>query len=146
MKSRGNVSSIRPYDLQELVAGLLRAMSYYISYTAPPGPDRGVDIVAHPDALGLEAPRIEVHVKRRGDKVAGEEMGQRDQVRTGRALQLNFLRDSQSQRPGFRVQHAFALTHSRRKVRSCKRQIRLHDFEAARPHRDPCPPTMIRSF
>lgn len=51
-------------EMQELVAGLLRALGYKtnVSYK---GPDRGKDIVASPDGLGLENPRIFVEVKHR---------------------------------------------------------------------------------
>lgn len=49
-------------ELQELVAGLLRAMGYR-TRVSPPGPDRGVDVTASPDGLGLETPRIFVQVK-----------------------------------------------------------------------------------
>jgi len=69
-----HLGSFPPYDLQDLVAGLLRAMEYHVSYTAPPGPDRGIDIVAHADPLGLRAPRIKVQVKRRADKIKVEEI------------------------------------------------------------------------
>jgi restriction system protein len=51
-------------DLQDLVAGLLRAMGYK-TRVSPAGPDRGKDIVASPDGLGFEAPRIVVEVKHR---------------------------------------------------------------------------------
>jgi len=51
-------------EMQELVAGILRAMGYK-TRVASPGPDRGVDIVASPDGLGLEQPRIRVEVKHR---------------------------------------------------------------------------------
>jgi restriction system protein len=56
-----------PFDFQELVAELLRAMGYHVSWIAPPGKDYGVDIVAHTDPLGATAPRIRVQVKRRAD-------------------------------------------------------------------------------
>ncbi len=49
-------------QLQELVAGILRAMGYR-TRVAEPGPDRGVDIFASPDGLGLAEPRIFVEVK-----------------------------------------------------------------------------------
>jgi len=49
-------------DLQELFAGILRAMGYR-ARVSPPGGDRGVDIFASPDGLGLEEPRIFVEVK-----------------------------------------------------------------------------------
>jgi restriction system protein len=49
-------------EMQELVAGLLRALGYKTSVT-PPGPDRGVDIIASPDGFGFKEPRIFVEVK-----------------------------------------------------------------------------------
>ena len=51
-------------DMQELVAGLLRAMGYR-TRVSERGPDRGRDIVASRDGLGLEDPRILVEVKHR---------------------------------------------------------------------------------
>jgi restriction system protein len=51
--------------MQELVAGLLRAMGYKTK-VSPLGPDRGKDIVASPDGFGFESPRIVVEVKHRG--------------------------------------------------------------------------------
>lgn len=51
-------------NLQELVAGILRAMNYRTT-VSPRGADRGVDIFASPDGLGLEEPRIFVEVKHR---------------------------------------------------------------------------------
>lgn len=62
--------NMSPYDFQELVAGLLRGMGYYVDWVSPPGPDRGIDIVAHVDPLGVRGPRIKAQVKRRADKVA----------------------------------------------------------------------------
>jgi restriction system protein len=61
-----------PYDFQNLVAALLRAMGYHVSWVAPPGPDKGIDILAHTDPLGTSAPRIKVQVKRRVDKINAE--------------------------------------------------------------------------
>jgi restriction system protein len=61
-------------ELQELVAGLLRAMGYR-TRVAEPGPDRGVDIFASPDGLGLQEPRIFVEVKhRRGTQIGAQEI------------------------------------------------------------------------
>jgi len=53
-----------PYDFQELVAGLLRGMGYHVAWVAPPGPDRGIDVLAFSDPLGIHGPRIKVQVKR----------------------------------------------------------------------------------
>lgn len=64
------VSAMNPYDLQRLVAALLRAMGYHVAWNAPPGPDKGIDIIAHNDPLGTSTPRIKVQVKRRGDKIS----------------------------------------------------------------------------
>lgn len=61
-------------DLQELVAGILRAMGYK-TRVADPGPDRGVDVFASPDGLGLQEPRIFVEVKHRpGSSMGASEL------------------------------------------------------------------------
>lgn len=49
-------------DLERLSASILRAMGYR-ARVSPKGPDRGVDVFASPDGLGLEEPRIKVEVK-----------------------------------------------------------------------------------
>jgi len=67
-----HLSEMSPYDFQNLVAGLLRAMGYHVSWIAPPGRDGGIDILAHTDPLGINMPRIKVQVKRRADKIAVE--------------------------------------------------------------------------
>lgn len=51
-------------DMERLVAGLLKAMGY-CTRVMPKGPDGGRDVVASPDALGLESPRIVAEVKHR---------------------------------------------------------------------------------
>ncbi len=56
-----------PFEFEEVVAALLRAMGYHANRTVD-GPDRGVDVIAQSDALGLEAPRIKVQVKQRNQK------------------------------------------------------------------------------
>ncbi len=56
-------------EMQELVAGILRAMGYR-TRVSPEGSDRGVDIFASPDGLGLQEPRVFVEVKhRRNDPI-----------------------------------------------------------------------------
>ena len=60
-------------QMQELVAGILRAMGYRTRVSSP-GPDRGVDVSASPDGLGLEQPRIFVEVKHRRHETIGSEM------------------------------------------------------------------------
>ena len=51
-------------EMEQLVAGLLRCMGYKTSMTRR-GSDGGRDVIASPDGLGLEPPRIIVEVKHR---------------------------------------------------------------------------------
>lgn len=60
-------------QMQDVFAGLLRAMGYKTRISEP-GPDRGRDIVASPDGLGLEDPRIVVEVKHRGSAMGAPEI------------------------------------------------------------------------
>jgi len=60
---------INPYEFQEIVAALLRAMGYHVSWVAPPGKDGGIDILAASDPLGTRPPRIKVQVKRQSQSV-----------------------------------------------------------------------------
>jgi len=57
-------------EMQELVAGILRAMGYRTRVSAE-GSDRGVDIFASPDGLGLQEPRVFVEVKHRRNEQIG---------------------------------------------------------------------------
>ncbi|WP_429912686.1 restriction endonuclease [Glycocaulis sp.] len=50
------------HGFTELVAAILRAQGYRTE-VSPPGPDRGVDIVAGKGALGFEGPKLVVQVK-----------------------------------------------------------------------------------
>ncbi len=74
MKQRANefikdkVSHLDWSDMQRLVAGILRAMGYK-TRISPQGPDRGRDIEASPDGLGLVDPRIIVEVKHRSGQM-----------------------------------------------------------------------------
>ena len=58
-------------ELQDLVAGILRAMGYRTRVSSP-GADRGVDISASPDGLGLTEPRIFVEVKHRNGAIGSQ--------------------------------------------------------------------------
>ncbi|MGL4325102.1 MAG: restriction endonuclease [Beijerinckiaceae bacterium] len=60
-------------DMQNLVAGLLRAMGYKTEVSAP-GPDKGKDIIASPDGFGFQEPRIIVEVKHRRGKMGAPEI------------------------------------------------------------------------
>ena len=95
-------------QLQELVAGIIRAMGYKTRVSSP-GPDGGVDIFASPDGLGLEEPRIFVEVKHRPNVRIGSQdirsfLGGRQQgdrclyVSTG-----GFSRDARNQALGSNI-------------------------------------------
>ncbi|MGI6350889.1 MAG: restriction endonuclease [Armatimonadota bacterium] len=79
-------AELKGHPFAEFVAHLLNAIGYR-TRVSPPGPDRGIDILAHRDELGIEPPIIKVQVKSTegavGDpetsalygKVAGDEYG-----------------------------------------------------------------------
>ena len=60
-------------QMEELVAGILRAMGYK-TRISDPGPDRGFDVFASPDGLGLEEPRVFVEVKHRREKIGAPQL------------------------------------------------------------------------
>ncbi|MEM7730241.1 MAG: restriction endonuclease [Pseudomonadota bacterium] len=59
-------------DMQELVAGLLRAMGFKTRISGK-GSDRGKDVVASPDGFGFREPRIFVEVKHRTNQTMGSQ-------------------------------------------------------------------------
>jgi len=65
------IVSKSPYEFQDMVAALLRAMKYYTPFIAPKGKDGGIDIIAYLDPLGAQTPRIKVQVKHKPDTVIG---------------------------------------------------------------------------
>jgi len=67
------IASLDWQQMQELVAGILRAMGYHATVAAD-GSDRGVDIFASPDGLGLQEPRIFVEVKHRSGAMGADEL------------------------------------------------------------------------
>lgn len=62
-----------PDDMERLVACLLRALGYRATVT-PKGRDRGRDVVASPDGLGFESPRIFAEVKHRTKSIGAPEV------------------------------------------------------------------------
>jgi restriction system protein len=70
---KDRVNALDWEEMQELVAGLLRAMGYK-TRISPSGSDRGKDIVASPDGLGFEDPRIVVEVKHRGASMGSQDI------------------------------------------------------------------------
>jgi len=67
------IANIDPFDFEELVAALLRAMDYSTELTSE-GADYGVDVIAHPDALGFEEPLVKVQVKHRESKMGSSDI------------------------------------------------------------------------
>lgn len=67
------ISDLDAYDFQDLVAAVLRAMGFK-ARSVGKGPDGGVDIIAHPDALGFEQPRIKVQVKHKNQAIGAPEV------------------------------------------------------------------------
>jgi restriction system protein len=60
-------------EFRSLVAELLRAMGYHVSWVAPPEKDHGqIDLVAHSDPVGTRGPRIMVQVRHKGQPVTLE--------------------------------------------------------------------------
>ena len=60
-------------DFETFVAAVMRALGFRAKLTRR-GPDGGYDIVAHPDALGFEEPRIKVEVKHRKASMGAPEV------------------------------------------------------------------------
>ncbi|BBE74208.1 restriction endonuclease [Oharaeibacter diazotrophicus] len=68
---KDRIAALSWSDMQELVAGLLRALGYK-TRVSPTGPDQGKDIVASPDGFGFEPPRIVVEVKHRQGAIGAQ--------------------------------------------------------------------------
>jgi restriction system protein len=64
-----------PYDFQELVSSLLKAIGFNTA-VSPIGPDGGIDITAHPDVFGFQSPRIRIQVKLRKGSAGAQEIQQ----------------------------------------------------------------------
>lgn len=69
---KDRILSLSPDDMELLVANLLRALGYKARVT-PKGPDRGRDVIASPDGLGFQQPRIVAEVKHRPREAMGSE-------------------------------------------------------------------------
>jgi restriction system protein len=64
---------LKGHPFADFVAHLLNTMGYR-TRVSPPGPDGGVDIVAHKDELGFEPPIIKVQVKSKEGSVGQPEV------------------------------------------------------------------------
>lgn len=70
---KDQVMSLAWDEMQELVASIFRAMGYKTKISGT-GSDRGKDIIASPDGLGLEDPRIIIEVKHRQGSMGSQEL------------------------------------------------------------------------
>lgn len=66
---------LKGHPFAALVGDLLSAIGYYTT-VSPPGPDRGIDIVASRDELALEPPVIKVQVKSTEGNIGGPDVSQ----------------------------------------------------------------------
>jgi len=70
---KDKILGLDPDEMEELVAAILRGMGYQ-TRISPKGPDRGVDVMASPDGLGLEEPRIKAEVKHRQSAMGSKQI------------------------------------------------------------------------
>ena len=70
---KDRISALAWNEMEELCAGVLRGMGYKTMLTDR-GSDGGRDIMASPDGLGLEPPRIIVEVKHRKGKMGAPDI------------------------------------------------------------------------
>lgn len=68
---KDKLQSLTPDEMEELAAEVLKAMGFKAK-VSPKGPDRGVDVIASPDGLGLTSPRIKVEVKHRSGAIGSQ--------------------------------------------------------------------------
>lgn len=70
---KDKISKLDWQDMQRLISGILKSMGYR-SRISPSGADRGRDIEASPDGLGLLEPRIVVEVKHRSGSMGSSDI------------------------------------------------------------------------
>lgn len=70
---KDKIQQLNWIEMQELVAAVFRGMGYKTRISSK-GSDRGRDIIASPDGLGLEDPRIIVEVKHRQGSMGSQEI------------------------------------------------------------------------
>ena len=111
------IQQIDPYDFQnKVVPCLLRSMGYYVVFTAPPGADGGIDIIAHPDPLGTKEPTIKVSVRRRSQKADVKDLRE-------------FMSRLHQNDVGIFISVSGFTSEAERECRSDQRKIRLIDLE-----------------
>ena len=70
---KDRLQKLSPAEMEELTAALLRALGYKARVT-PTGPDRGRDVIASPDGLGFQSPRIIAEVKHRRQQMGSQDI------------------------------------------------------------------------
>lgn len=70
---KDKIQQLTPDEMEHFVAAVLRAMGYRTK-VSPRGPDRGVDVMASPDGLGVTRPRIKVEVKHRNGSMGAQDI------------------------------------------------------------------------
>jgi restriction system protein len=70
---KDRINRLEPRDMEQLAAALLRALGFRTSVT-PVGPDRGRDVIASVDGLGLQPPRILCEVKHRRGQIGAPDV------------------------------------------------------------------------
>ena len=70
---KDKIQQLTPEEMEHFAAAVLRAMGYRTK-VSPRGPDRGVDVLASPDGLGLTQPRIKVEVKHRSGSMGAQDI------------------------------------------------------------------------
>jgi restriction system protein len=70
---KDKIQSLSPDEMEDLVKEILNAMGYIAKRTKK-GSDRGVDVFASKDGLGLEEPRIFAEVKHRKEQIGAPEI------------------------------------------------------------------------
>ncbi len=69
---KDRILKLSPEEMEQLIAAVLQAMGYKARVTQS-GPDRGRDVIASPDGLGLQQPRIIAEVKHRPRDAMGSQ-------------------------------------------------------------------------
>lgn len=70
---KDKIQQLSADEMEELIKEILNAMGY-IAKRTPKGKDRGVDVFASKDGLGLEEPRIFAEVKHRKGQMGAQEI------------------------------------------------------------------------
>jgi restriction system protein len=112
------IKAKNPYEFQDLIAALLRAMKYHTPFISPKGKDGGLDIVAYSDPLGATAPRLKIQVKHKPESSVPV-----DDIRSLTGL-LNKDGDV-----GLFVTSGYFTSEAERSARESHRHIRLIDID-----------------